>query len=1395
MIQQILHTYKLRLTNISQGSRALKLARLSKRKDVDGFELGYADGNTPEELLRKILAGKSVRLIQKLDPRFEKTNLMDARLNAIYRELQTIFEETGSQDLYVGYPFVEGKFSDGTAVRCPLLLFPVALVRQLIGKARWQLNTPEDAQILLNPTFFLAYERYQQTRLPQAFWEESIEYQADWQLFLNDLYQFFQRYELDINFNTELFDFKLQYFTDYNKEVFEAFPVGSLTLKPQMVLGIFPQSDSALMQDYETIAENLDAFAVEQLFLPRTDRSAIVSFKPEFMPEETRLYVSDIDPSQEEAILKVKAGKSIVLHGPPGTGKSQVIVNLIAEAMAQGLRVLVVSQKRAALDVVYKRLEGLGLGRYAALVHDEQSDRLPIFQQIRKLLEDLPDFEQQLTAYEQLPPTARYDAWARQADSLKHEFQQLYDALQTRPYHGYTLQELYTACRKEIADLPLSGAATRMDKQALATALQKFAQLLDYQDFFQQDYPWASRLSFHLYEPQDQQILVQRLQALPNLLGELSQTLRQLQPLLGQASIDPQLDKGLLPNLLKQVKETHAFVADSFYRKGILSIEADKLSEKYVQQTLDKLQKQFKELGKCGILSGFSWEFLCELRQRMTVFQQKQKDFLRFASSDFRKSKQFIQSVFSQKNIHWNEQSFGVLQTEMQMFQTFLDLFLEIDEQEFFKDFRQEVLFQGYEEWEQNKHNLHDFKVGILLDGWQEWLEAKKEQFEAWKKLKKLAHLPALQPQTIGGSLDENHWQQAQSHLKNWEHFHEQLLQTQAAWRLWLAEAQIAKLLGVVTGSIENRFTTDLQQSFQQDFEDLKQLDALIANFSEEEQALFEAVSPLLAGNQADQSLISRIEHSVYHYWILEAERENPVLTSVSTRGFERKQQTFAAALQQKQSATAAFIQHILQKRLKNGLSHRLYKDLYHQTGKKRKLWTVRKLIQETWDIGLADLLPCWLASPESAAAVFPMQAGLFDWVIFDEASQCYVEKALPVMLRARQSVIAGDDKQLAPFDLYAVRYEEEEFVENEVAMEVESALDLAKTQLEHAHLTWHYRSQQSPLIAFSNLHFYENRLQFVPPAQRPALYQPALEWVSVTGSWKENRNQAEAEKMMQLVEQWLQQADKPTLGIVTFNFHQQELIKDLIDKRLEQLSQTDEALYQLWITALNRSGPHGFEGLFVKNIENVQGDERDLILFSVGYAHNELGKLPTFFGTLNRQGGQNRLNVAISRARKKIVVLCSFDPSELKVEESKFEGPKLLKAYLQYVKTVSSQQNSENLLLPKETATPAIQNAPISAYFAQKLREAGYFVLENYGDTRFKLDLVVKAQADSPDFLLAIVCEGSSYLGKNVKESEVFRPQLLQQKGWKVQRIWARNFFMDKEKEWEKVRKALGEG
>ncbi len=600
-------------------------------------------------------------------------------------------------------------------------------------------------------------------------------------------------------------------------------------------------------------------------------------------------------------------------------------------------------------------------------------------------------------------------------------------------------------------------------------------------------------------------------------------------------------------------------------------------------------------------------------------------------------------------------------------------------------------------------------------------------------------------------------------------------------------------------------FATLLKKKFYEDGQELMSLDRLLSQLDSQEKAAFQILYPYFQPDSKIQLSSAIIRNSIYLAWIEKAERANPHLMEVSERAWSMIRDDYAAKLKARRKKVTELINRRLQEslidiitynRLKNPVT---FRGILHQVTKKKQIWPLRKLISTYWYEGLSKLLPCWMASPETVAAVFPMDESFFDLVIFDEASQCYVERGLPAMLRAKQCVIAGDPQQLQPLNLYSVRYEEhvEDEVDSPPALEVESILDFGRTVFPSNKLRWHYRSESDILIHFSNSHFYEGDLQMIPTAQINLAYHPPLTYIKVDGQWDHNRNKEEANNIIEILIHYLQAPDQPSIGIVTFNYQQQEFIKDLLEEYSLQLSETNDPLYPLLWDALNKHERDLSKGLFVKNIENVQGDERDIIIFSIGYAPDKKGMLAARFGLLNLKGGENRLNVAVTRAKKKIIVVSSFDPSELNVNQTTHDGPKLLKKYLNFVKAIHHHSIDDSL--PISSALTSSKNeydalrdisyVNMLNHLTNAITQKGYYVDRHIGHTSYRLDLAIKRHEHDTQYLLGIECEGPYYFsGLGPKGREVYRRDLFQQKGWTIYRIWARNYWQNKSGEIQKI-------
>lgn len=504
------------------------------------------------------------------------------------------------------------------------------------------------------------------------------------------------------------------------------------------------------------------------------------------------------------------------------------------------------------------------------------------------------------------------------------------------------------------------------------------------------------------------------------------------------------------------------------------------------------------------------------------------------------------------------------------------------------------------------------------------------------------------------------------------------------------------------------------------------------------------------------------------------------------------------AKMAQKREMTRQLLESTLSNDLRYITESKRRGDIARIVDNKRK-WSLNKFI-DRYGYELFKGIRVWLLTPEVVSEIIPMEMGLFDLLIFDEASQMYVERGIPSIYRAKKVVIAGDHKQLRPSSLGTgrVTYDEDEDemedsdIDINAALEEESLLDLARSRYDSILLNFHYRSKYEELIAFSNYAFYGGRLFVSPNVSKPE--KPPIEVIKVNGIWRDRCNSAEADKIVELLKNFFaERKNRETIGIITFNVSQRDLISDRIDDECAR-----DPVFAAAVNAESRRFDNEEDvGLFVKNIESVQGDERDVIMFSVGYAKNTEGKFMQRFGWLNARGGENRLNVAISRAKKKIYIVNSFEPEDLQVDGLKSEGPKILKKYLQYARAVSdgnvdvAQGILQSFVGPDgRKYAEDVPDIPVMDRVYEALVRKGYTVSRNVGIGGYTIDLAVK---QNDRYILGIECDSRIYgMSSSTRERDYHRQKYLESRGWHIHRVWTPGMWKDADYEISKIVNAI---
>jgi energy-coupling factor transporter ATP-binding protein EcfA2 len=1320
-MNRILKAYLKRLTNLSSRNKSLLLTNLSAEQFLDLHDIDFLLGKPSVELVRQLVQRKSrIVLCDVLDPRFEKVNEVSKRLRKIARTEHFIEEERGARDLYVGYPFVKGKLADGTPIHAPLLFFPVTLTME---KEQWWLSEREESSIHFNQSFALAYAHFNESQITDDISEKSFdEFSKDFLEFRTQLYEWLKESPFKINFNQQLFEEKLLPFhIQKSSDLLLSEKNGELKLFPEAVLGIFPQAGSYLVPDYNALLASLENGPVKiPLIGNDVENNNRVTGKEDFeksslqtVREEDVLTPFPIDESQEEIILAVKSGKSLVVQGPPGSGKSQLICNLMADFASKGKRVLLVCQKRAALDVVYRRLETIGMGNFVALIHDFKNDRPALYQQLAAQIEKVEEYRKQNYSLDAVFIERQFTQESRGIDKNVEDLETFRKALFDETECGVSVKELYLTSDPKALSIDARSFFRSFRIDSYDNFLRRLKVYAAYTLHIAADHVWATRRSFARFGIAELRNMEDMFSDWPEAYAKQMQLFERLTGLSGEIGFLENRSevKERLNNIVELIRDETTF--DIF--KKLITNSRDGIERlAFIRQTTDTLEGFIAEDGI--ELTADKSEISMLTPSLKKAIEAKQSAISGTWWDLFGKNKKEVERLARNNNISTSSGDLSKLERKIRN-RVELESWLENRHLAFDPDYFKGPLMRAeeYLDFFRRAESAADAVVRASITPW----------YQVITTIARRSETCGIFGNTIADLLK---W------MGIWDR-HEN------AMTPYLLTDQIQELIR------EPGKSQLLLNSLKKDFDSLADMDRLWEEMSAIEQETTELLTAASRKNNfvKPEQILDLFENSIRLAWIEHIETKYPHLRSVTSLKMNQWEDQLqkSVSAKQKLSSDIAGIklrESTYQDIEKNRLGNRItYRELGHQVTKKRKIWPIRKLLENYTDEVFA-MVPCWMASPEAVSAIFPMQEGLFDLVVFDEASQCYAEYGLPAAFRGSQVVVTGDSKQLAPNDLYKIRYEDKrEEEEYSAALEIESLLDLSAQSLDQYQLRGHYRSLSLDLIEFSNHHFYKNSLRLLPDFNKINSSEPGIKYIKTDGIWKNNVNLTEVEKVIELVGE--QGTSGKSIGVVTFNFYQQQAIQERLER--EGVTATD---------------------LFVKNIENVQGDERDIIIFSMGYAPDEKGKLAMHFGSLNGQGGENRLNVAVTRARERVFFVTSLWPSQLTTDQTVNAGPKLLKAYLQYAMDVS-----EGKFTPKP-----LLNSRLKSNWLLKDR------LVDLGDELEKelpfSDLTIKKEGVYKG--LVLTDDDLYYHSKSSKEPHAYLPLLLQQKNWPFRRFYSRELW-----------------
>ncbi|HWV33424.1 MAG TPA: AAA domain-containing protein [Dyadobacter sp.] len=1323
-MSRILKAYLKRLTNLSTRNKSLLLTSLSAEQFLDFHDTDFLLSKPSVDVLKQVIQGANrVALCDVADPRFEKVNEASKRLRKIARTERFIEEERGSRDLYVGYPFVKGKLSDGTPIHAPLLFFPVTL---RMDREQWCLFGRDDSAVALNQSFALAYGHFNETKIPDDVLEKSFEdFPKDFLEFKTQLYEWLKSTPFKINFNQQLFEDKLVTFSgEKSSDLVANERNGELKLYPEAVLGIFPQAGSYLVPDYNKLLdlEEQGEFALPLIGLADVAEDEAGDFEAELPVHENRpsreedvLTPFSVDESQEHIILAVKSGRSVVVQGPPGSGKSQLICNLIADFTSKGKRVLLVCQKRAALDVVYQRLATTGMKDFTGLIHDFKNDRSALYSQIASQIEKVEAYRQQNYSLDSVFLERQFTQESRAIDKTVDELNGFRAALFDETECGVSIKELYLTSDPNAPHVDMRAYYRQFRMDAWDDFKRHLKTYSDYAFLIHPAHPWRKRRSFAAFG-------MAELRTMENMLSEWPAAFEKQTDRFGQIAGVP-FDKAFIRNR-KEITERLTDITE------LISDEASwKLVKKYAYAPANPHERLAFVRQAVDVMEGFIAEGGIEMflpASQLNAFETMLKKSLETKQSAvsgffwdvFSKEKKEIERVATANGLTVSLEHMGRLEERL-------------------RNRRQ------LESWLQHASLGFDpaFIDDFSTDRAGEYLSFFKSAERAADAVARMdagAWTKALH-QIVGANGQLGQFTDSIQNLRQWLQIWDRM---EKAMLPYLLPEQIAQLIDDSAS-----YSGILLESLRNDFDSLADMDRLWEEMTESQRGATQMILAKGAelGFTNAKEVLGLFENSTKLAWIEHIESKYPALRSVTSLKMKQWEDQVQGSIALKQKLSSDITNIKLREATyedveKNRLGNRVtYRELGHQVTKKRKIWPIRKLLENYADEVFA-LIPCWMASPEAVSAIFPMESGLFDLVIFDEASQCYAEYSLPAAFRGKQWVVTGDSKQLSPSDLYRVRFEDRlEDEEYSAAIEIESLLDLAGQSLDHYQLTGHYRSLSLDLIDFSNRNFYKKSLKLLPDFHKINDREPGIEYIKTEGIWKNNTNAIEVEEVLRLIRELT--GSGKSIGVVTFNFYQQAAIQDALEKE----------------AALP-------EGLFVKNIENVQGDERDIIIFSMGYAPDEKGRISMQFGTLNMQGGENRLNVAVTRAREKIYFVTSLWPSQLQTEQTANEGPKLLRAYMDY-----ALQVSEGKFEPAPLATGQFRSDWLLK--ERLVRQNPAFEKElPFGDITVKEEGAYKGLVLTDDDLY--------HYSKSSKEPHAYLPLLLRLKNWPFRRVYSREYW-----------------
>ena len=1229
------------------------------------------------DLLRKELEKDTLRSYQ--DPK-----ALPKTLTSLYRSARLSIEESGANTLYIALGFLKW-FEPGKSFPhfAPIVLYPIRLERKSANKGYYMVSRGEDP--LLNETLFELLKQNYDIEIPDV--SEAIQNEKG----------------LDIKY----------ILAAVRKAVMEQ---DKWDVIEESIISIFDFNRFVIWNDLRTNRESMSEHPlihslVEGKLHEEIDNDETIDGK-EVASEDIALPIS-ADSSQLAAIYEAASGKSFVLHGPPGTGKSQTITNIISNALFHGKRVLFVAEKMAALEVVQKRLASIGLDPFCLELHSNKTKKSLVMDQLRKTTEVVQQMGDDSFAKE-----------AEHIDEMKRELNA----------HVERLHKVY-GCGLSVYDCFVRYSEIDVPEQITTKFTDEYIEILT-----------SERLREHTEFVENYESVAKMVAEYNNALQEIG--LLEYSPDI-RSNIQRQIEE--IQHCIKQLQS----VKDKF--SLALGLSFDELSREqygalnsFVEVMLgSKVPSVFIANLKDDLLNA-----LCELAELKAELEKHKFELL----TNF--NKHILDIDYKALRQRWMEAEY----------KWFLAKYLD----------RRNVV-NTISSYTLNGSRIDDSAVVDLLNLLDKVHRLQTEFDELLDHIDKLYN--------IKRELKSADAQQIRLHYDN-------LRKLQSA-SIVLGEIWESIAATLSNGVDKNTALSEYSKAYTSLSEKVAKLEQLaVATLTQTDGDWLTALSTILSRWKENiNNLRSKVGYNVVRKQmydnglnqIVELFESGNATQSDTTKAYLKSVYKQCANYYISQDKELSFFQSILfEDKIKR--FRKLCKEFEELTRRElavrlsAMLPALRKEASQSSDVGflqkcirngcrgvsirklfetIPDLIsrmcPAMLMSPLSVSQYLGANWPQFDLVIFDEASQMPTCEAVAAISRGKSAVIVGDEHQLPPTSFFMAENFCEQHSESE---DLESILeDCLALSMPQKHLLWHYRSKHESLITFSNRHFYKNSLMTFPSNDDMAT-KVSFEYVKGVyerGTGRNNKEEAKA--VVKEIQKRLSdpQTALQSIGVVTFNVNQQSLIEDMLNDMLRKNSDLEVVAAQM------------HEPIFIKNLENVQGDERDVILFSVGYGRDKFGKVAMNFGPLNRDGGERRLNVAVSRARYEMKVFSSLKAEDIDLYRSNAKGVKYLKSFLEY-----AERGNVSLMHMEYGVKKKAKDAFVESV-AKALQAKGYAVNTNIGSSEYRVDIGI-IDPDNPDrYLLGLLCDGYNYVASHTAhDRDVTTPAVLSLLGWQTYNIWS---------------------